>query len=117
MRKRLRWLQTKRMAFARRNAQQGIQPSQKPCAHFCQPHHRKAAGQCFPSSQGHYGLLRWHYPTWLPGFTGRKSDVTLRLPSKFSAERIMPWLSMPIILRGAKLATKSTSLPTKSSGL
>lgn len=88
--KRLRQLQAKRMAFARRNAPKGIQPSQKPCAHFSLPHHRKAAGLCFSSGQGRHGLPRRHYPTWLPGFTGRKSDVTLRLPSKFSAERIMP---------------------------
>lgn len=115
--KRLRQHQTKRMAFVRADARKGIQPSQKPCAYFRLSHHRKAAGQHSFSGQGRNGLLRWHYPTWLPGFTGRKSDVTLRPPSKFSAERIIPWLSMPIILRGAKLATKSTSLPTKSSGL
>ena len=57
------------------------------------------------------------YPTWLPGFTLPSSDVTESEPSKFSAERIMPWLSMPMSLRGAKLAMKSTSLSTSSSGL
>ena len=31
-----------------------------------------------------------HQQTLLPGFTSRRIDVTLRLPSKFSAERIMP---------------------------
>ena len=30
------------------------------------------------------------YPTWLPGFTLPKSEVTLRLPSKLTAERIIP---------------------------
>lgn len=63
-----------------------------------------------------YVCVPQSYPTWLPGFTLPSTEVTLSVPSKFTAERIMPWLSMPIILRGAKLATKSTSLPMSCSG-
>ena len=56
------------------------------------------------------------YPTWLPGLTSLVVVTTLRLSSASTAERIIPWLSMPIILRGAKLATKRMRLPMSSSG-
>ena len=55
-------------------------------------------------------------PTRLPGTTGRSTVMTLRLSSKLTAERIMPWLSMPLMVRGARLATKHTCLPTSCSG-
>ena len=35
-------------------------------------------------------FVRTLYPTWLPGFTLPRREVTLRLPSKLTAERIMP---------------------------
>ncbi len=57
------------------------------------------------------------YPTSDPGATFRSTVTTLREPSAFTAERIMPWLSMPFSLRGARLAMKHTCLPTSSSGL
>ena len=62
-----------------------------------------------------FRLQRQH--TWLPGFTSAEVVMTLSEPSKSSAESIMPWLSMPFSLRGAKLAMKQTRLPTRSSGL
>ena len=55
-------------------------------------------------------------PTRLPGTTGRSTVITLRLSSKLTAERIMPWLSMPLMVRGARLATRHTCLPTSCSG-
>ena len=55
-------------------------------------------------------------PTRLPGTTGRSTVMTLRLSSKLTAERIIPWLSMPLMVRGARLATKHTCLPTSCSG-
>ena len=58
----------------------------------------------------------WAQPTWLPGFTSLVVVTTLRLSSASTALRIMPWLSMPIILRGAKLATKRMRRPMSSSG-
>ena len=42
--------------------------------------------------------------------------ITARLPSLFSALRIMPSLTIPFSLRGARLAMKQTCLPTSSSG-
>lgn len=56
------------------------------------------------------------YFTGLPGFTSRSAVTTLRPPSAFSAESIMPWLSMPRSLRGGRLAMKHTCLPTSCSG-
>ena len=43
--------------------------------------------------------------------------TNINLPSLFSAINIMPLLSMPRILRGAKLATSVTCNPTTSSGV
>ena len=57
------------------------------------------------------------YFTWHPGTTSPCGPITTRLPSAFSAERIMPCDSTPFSLRGSKLAMKHTSLPTRSSGL
>ena len=57
-----------------------------------------------------------NYFTSLPGFTSFIRVVTLRSPSKFSAERIMPWLSTPMSLRGARLAMNRMSRPMSSSG-
>ena len=58
-----------------------------------------------------------HYqPTWLPATTLRSTVTTESESSKLTADKIMPWLSIPLIVRGAKLATKQTCLPTKSSG-
>ena len=48
--------------------------------------------------------LRLDQPTWAPGRTGAVTVVTTRRPSASTAERIMPWDSMPIILRSGKLA-------------
>ena len=56
------------------------------------------------------------YPTFTPGFTSPWGPMTTRRPSASSALRIMPWLSMPLSLRGGKLAMKHTSLPIKSAG-
>ena len=56
------------------------------------------------------------YPTWLPFLTGAETVVTTSLPSALTAERIIPCDSMPIILRGGKLAIKSTCLPTRTDG-
>ena len=56
------------------------------------------------------------YPTFTPGFTSPCGPMTTRRPSASSALRIMPWLSMPLSLRGGKLAMKHTSLPIKSAG-
>ena len=61
-------------------------------------------------------LSTFSHPTWLPGFTSFVVVTTLRLSSASTAERIMPWLSMPIIWRGAKLATNRMRLPISSSG-
>ena len=55
-------------------------------------------------------------PTWLPATTLRSTVTTESESSKLTADKIMPWLSIPLIVRGAKLATKQTCLPTKSSG-
>lgn len=44
-------------------------------------------------------------PTCAPGTTGRSGVMTLSDSSKLTAERIMPWLSMPDMVRGARLAT------------
>ena len=53
-----------------------------------------------------YIIMYRDYPTWLPGFTLPRREVTVRLPSKLTALRIIPWLSMPIILRGAHCELK-----------
>lgn len=37
-----------------------------------------------------YIIMYRDYPTWLPGFTLPRREVTLRLPSKLTALRIMP---------------------------
>lgn len=65
---------------------------------------------------GGVSLVLRGYFTWLPGFTSRSTVTTLRLPSAFSAESIMPWLSMPRSLRGGRLAMKHTCLPMSCSG-
>ena len=44
------------------------------------------------------------YPMRLPGATGRSTATVLSEPSWSTAERIMPWLSMPLMVRGARLA-------------
>ena len=56
------------------------------------------------------------HPTCAPGFTSADGEITVRVPSGLTALMIMPWLSIPIIFRGAKLATKHTSLPTSTEG-
>lgn len=56
------------------------------------------------------------YFTSLPGRTSRSTVTTLSVPSAFSAERIMPWLSMPRRLRAGRLARKHTCLPTSCCG-
>ena len=61
-------------------------------------------------------LPQSNYTTGQPFFVSRSSVITPSEPSKFSAERIMPWLSIPRILRGGKLAMKQICLPTSSSG-
>ena len=43
-------------------------------------------------------------------------EMTIKRPSASSAERIIPCDSIPFNLRGSRLATKHTFLPTKSSG-
>ena len=61
-------------------------------------------------------IRKFFYPTFTPGFTSPWGPMTTRRPSASSALRIMPWLSMPLSLRGGKLAMKHTSLPIKSAG-
>ena len=56
------------------------------------------------------------YPTWLPLRTGAVTVVTTNLPSASTAERIIPCDSIPIILRGGKLAINNTCLPTSTDG-
>gem|GEM_PF-1430873 len=64
----------------------------------------------------HIATLAHYQPTWLPATTLRSTVTTESESSKLTADKIMPWLSIPLIVRGAKLATKQTCLPTKSSG-
>lgn len=45
-----------------------------------------------------------YQPTCAPGLTSAEGAQRVSVPSGFTAERIIPWLSSPIILRGAKLA-------------
>ena len=35
-------------------------------------------------------VIRLNYPTWLPGLTLPRSEVTFKVPSKLTAERIIP---------------------------
>ena len=56
-------------------------------------------------------------PISLPGATSPSTVRRRRLPSGSSAQRSMPSETCPAILRGAKLATSTTVLPTRSSGL
>ena len=35
-------------------------------------------------------VIRLIYPTWLPGLTLPRSEVTFKVPSKLTAERIIP---------------------------
>ncbi len=53
------------------------------------------------------------YFTSLPGFTSRPGMMTARLPSLFSALRIMPSLTMPFSLRGARLAIRWYVFPVR----
>ena len=56
------------------------------------------------------------YLTCAPGFTSADGEMTTSEPSGFIAERIIPCDSTPLSFLGAKLATKHTCLPTRSSG-
>lgn len=56
------------------------------------------------------------YPTEAPGATGPVGPMTTNLPSLLTADRIIPCDSIPIILRGSKLAMKHISLPTSTDG-
>ena len=35
-------------------------------------------------------VIRLNYPTWLPGLTLPRREVTFKVPSKLTAERIIP---------------------------
>ncbi len=76
----------------------------------------------FTAATDPYGLCRAMlryagYFTQAPSAHLRSAVSKLRVPSGFSALRIIPWLSMPRNLRGGRLAMKHICRPTSSSGL
>ncbi len=62
-------------------------------------------------------IFSFAQPISLPGATSPSTVSRRRLPSGSSAQRSIPSETCPAILRGAKLATSTTVLPTRSSGL
>lgn len=52
-----------------------------------------------------------------PFFNALSGETKLKLPSRFSAIKIIPLLSMPFRVLGARLTSTDTCLPTISSGL
>ena len=56
-----------------------------------------------------------HYETNEPFGISCGAKTTCNTPS-FSADKIIPWLICPLILRGFKFATITTFLPINSSG-
>ena len=63
------------------------------------------------------GIKQFHHPTMAPSSTPSPTDTRRRLLLPSTAERIMPWLSMPIIRRGFRLVMATIWRPTSSSGL
>ena len=58
-----------------------------------------------------------YYPIWLPGVTSLGGCINDSVPSLSSTDNNIPCDSTPFSLRGSRLATKHTCLPTRSSGL
>ena len=56
------------------------------------------------------------HPTIAPSSTPSPTVISRRFPALSSAERIMPWLSMPAIFRGARLVMATICFPIRSSG-
>ena len=63
------------------------------------------------------GIKQFHHPTMAPSSTPSPTETRRRLSLPSTAERIMPWLSMPIIMRGFRLVMATIWRPTSSSGL
>lgn len=57
------------------------------------------------------------YLTTEPFFKSLSGETKLKLPSRFSAIKIIPLLSMPFKFFGARLTSTDTCLPIISSGL
>ncbi len=64
---------------------------------------------------GLHGVGLCHF-TCDPGLTAPVGPITTSLPPADAAESIMPCDSIPLSLRGGRLAMKHTCLPTSSSG-
>ena len=62
------------------------------------------------------GIKQLHHPMMAPSSTPSPTDTRCRLPLSSTAERIMPWLSMPAMGRGFRLVIATTCRPTSSSG-
>lgn len=56
------------------------------------------------------------YATRLPGRTPASGAISASRPSASSANRNIPCDSMPLIVRGARLASTSTDRPTSAAG-
>ena len=62
------------------------------------------------------GIKQLHHPMMAPSSTPSPTDTRRRLPLSSTAERIMPWLSIPAMERGFRLVMATTWRPTSSSG-